>query len=402
MSLFKSFKKALGFPEDYNNDLGDLSDLEDRDDDVTNSGDNETSSEPETSSSVQNKLISDSYILSLATEIVNSVAPESSDNEILISSVSTTLSKHIPMIAERGKQEAERKYLKERIPLIRELNELKKQISDKDSQTERSANVLLNPLKKQIDDLQKQVLNLEAEREQLQLENKYMAERIRGSMPENIIAQTDSDSDYKQLLEENIKLKKEISNLNTQLQNTLSVEEQESFKQSFEQQVEKFEEILTKKETELKKLRVDKSELTSECQKLASRVAIDDEKIDSLEKKVAELHKTIQTNLFDHATEQDKLNREIKRLSVMISEPEKQQKVPRKTKTKDNNITKTESAQTTTDSLAIDELMDSTEWFTAPEPGPRIKDPEVTENFGYKETVRKKTQKYDENQLTLF
>ncbi len=401
MSLFKSFKRALGFPDDYSNDLGDISDLEDRDDDVKINENKVHTVNEDTDVTVQQNLISDEYILNFSTEIIDSVAFESDNREVLIASVSTTLSKQLPLVAERGRQEAENKYARVHASLAREINELRRQISESASSQGQHNDEQIKNLKKQIDELNKQIMSLEAEREQLQLENRYMADRIRGTFSENVIPTQSPDSNYKELIEENENLKKENSFLKSRLQEMPSAEEQEQFKKNIELQVEKFENILTRKESEIKNLRQEKIELTQECQKYANRIAVDDEKIDSLEKKVAELHKTIKTNLFDHATEQDKLNKEIKRLASLITDPDKQPKAPKKVKQKNDNLNR-EKPKEAVDSLAIDELMDNTEWFTAPEPGPRIKDPEVTENFGYKETVRKKSQKYDENQLTLF
>ena len=51
---------------------------------------------------------------------------------------------------------------------------------------------------------------------------------------------------------------------------------------------------------------------------------------------------------------------------------------------------------------AIDELMDSTDWFVAPDPVPLKKDPEVEENFGYKEPAKKNEAPEDDRQLTLW
>lgn len=45
--------------------------------------------------------------------------------------------------------------------------------------------------------------------------------------------------------------------------------------------------------------------------------------------------------------------------------------------------------------------MDSTDWFTAPEPTPLKKDPEV-EDFGYKEPPAKKASRDDDKQLSLW
>ena len=51
---------------------------------------------------------------------------------------------------------------------------------------------------------------------------------------------------------------------------------------------------------------------------------------------------------------------------------------------------------------AIDELMDSTDWFIAPEPVPLKKDPEVEEDFGYKEPPARKASRDEDKQLSLW
>lgn len=403
MSLFKSVKKALGFPDDYNDDLDDLADLEDADDDddinssyIENNGN--TDSEKDV---IPTKLVSDEFILNLAEDIVKVFGPEQPDKALLITSVSTLLAQNLPFVAEMGRQEAENSYLRERAPLIRELNDLKKKSSDIETQRERfEVNRLNNERQKRalndkLEDYQKQILILEAEHEQLLLENKYMADKIRGIMPSDATPTAAQNTGYKQLAAENTKLQREISDLRAKLLEVSDIDI-EKFQNEFEQQVNLLEERLKNKDEEIKQLRQDNGQLSLESQKLSTRVSVDDEKINALEIKVAELHKTIQTNVFDHAAEEEKLQNEIKRLTANLSKLETGKDESTKNK-KSSKAQKSDSKP-----LAIDELMDSTDWFSAPEPGPRQKDPEVTENFGYKNQLKKKSQKPDDNQLTLF
>lgn len=402
MSLFKSVKKALGFPEDYNDDLDDIADLEDVDDDdydlSSTDVDNNIGSDKNV---ISTKLVSDEFVLNLAEDIVKIFGSDQPDKALLITSVSTILAQNLPFVAEMGRQQAENSYLRERAPLVRELNELKKRTSDIDTQREHyEVNRLNNERQKRalndkIEDFQKQILILEAEHEQLLLENKYMADKIRGIMPPDTTPTAAQNSGYKQLAAENTRLQREIDNLRAKLLEVSDIDI-EKFQNEFEEQVNQLEDKLKSKDEEIRALRQDNGQLSLESQKLNSRVIVDDEKINALEIKVAELHKTIQTNLFDHAAEEEKLQNEIKRLTTSI------------TKKESNNIDSSKgrkaakTQKTDAEPLAIDELMDSTDWFAAPEPGPRHKDPEVTENFGYKNQLKKKTQKTDDNQLTLF
>ena len=88
--------------------------------------------------------------------------------------------------------------------------------------------------------------------------------------------------------------------------------------------------------------------------------------------------------------------------------PETQKKPRKQNKKREQAVEKPveaeQPAQTTgTVKLsAIDELMDNTDWFVAPEPIPVKKDPEVEEDFGYKEPPAKKTARDDDKQLSLW
>ena len=148
------------------------------------------------------------------------------------------------------------------------------------------------------------------------------------------------------------------------------------------------------------------------------------------EEKLAEIDKlksTIENNLYAHAEAEAELRAEIKRLNELLIAPRAtnaEEPAPstyaapapatkrRKKKRKSGHeysaqfpgMTDAETQQEPqpVKISAIDELMDSTDWFVAPDPVPLKKDPEVEENFGYKEPAKKNEAPEDDRQLTLW
>ena len=158
---------------------------------------------------------------------------------------------------------------------------------------------------------------------------------------------------------------------------------------------------------------------------LQKQLADSAKEAESAYREIESLRSTIESNLYAHAAAEAELKAEISRLKepmpietsfsetaetkVTQPQPQPQKKKNRKNRRRKEKfqseqlagLADTEPHQQVKIS-AIDELMDSTDWFVAPEPIPLKKDPEVEENFGYKEPAKKPDVLDDDRQLTLW
>lgn len=414
MSLFSKIRKSLGFPDEYE-DLDDLADLEDADDLEIPV---RTESKPASRSHVEEPITSGSMkaiTQSMADNIV-AVAKFCDTPDQFREEVMRVFNSNLPQLANDVRNQSEKAWIKERASLVKELSDHKVARGEFDSQKQMYEHSKLSndrqrrAMHDRVTDMQRQIAQLEAEREQLTLENQCMANKLRGVVSP-VINMTDetSKNDIRRLTTENNTLRRELTSLrreNMALKSTAQQPATEDAAEVKKREEERLQfvidiENLKKKVRDLSR---DRESLTDENRELGHRIAVDNEKINSLEQKVAELHKTIETNLTDHAHDEENMRKEIKRLNELIAAAEikpAKEKAPRTRKVAAPKATETD-AEATQKISAIDELMDNTDWFIAPQPGPRQKDPEVTENFGYKESSKKKQHKVDDNQLTLF
>ena len=254
----------------------------------------------------------------------------------------------------------------------------------------------------------------------------------------------------------------QIANLNTRLEERpespeLSPEQQQALAE-IEQRMQQFEEIKAKKDKTIANLseenesmartladvRTKCDELSAGHDSLASQHNLLSEEADSLRAEVSKLradnntlsseneslkaeNKSLLDAAFDasmptDSAEVEELRSEVRRLTELINiastEPRQRQKRGRKKKqTAENPAADLPAEPTTLEEAtlpliddapsgqakisAIDELMDSTDWFKAPDPIPLKKDPVVEEEFGYKEPP-KRPNLDSEKQLSLF
>lgn len=337
MSLFSSFKKALGFPDEYE-DLDDLSDLEDSD-------------TPEAGSD---------------TELV--------EQEEIISDDP----------------------LRQEIPHTPDL-----QASEK-----------VNAL---IDKLNARIQELEAEHEQLKLENKCMADKLRGDASPVIAASHAATSPADK--EEIKRLQSELRHVKTRLsqseQKVASLTDQMSKTDDSE---------LTSLKSIIAGLRSDNTRMTDQLRQSESRIEEARKENEDLNARIEQLSIRLKTEADNHDRERDSLTAEIKRLSHLLQATDastapvppvqeessaaptaKNRRKRNKGKRRYQDTVLPEMTEPTVKISAIDELMDNTDWFIPAEPGPRPKDPDTEENFGYREPTKKSTKNNtDKNQLTLF
>ncbi len=228
--------------------------------------------------------------------------------------------------------------------------------------------------------------------------------RISGQIEELAASRNNSTKEVEQLMAEIDRLKKEADGLKA------IVEDSEANRKDSDELKD-----------ELKSLSADNDALKSQLSRLSmekQKLGAEIEKLNAENKHLRETSPVQPTD----SEEVNELRNEVRRLTDLINsaeiEPTYRSKRGRKKKRHAETSARYENSQPQAETestlplmeatrpapakiSAIDELMDSTDWFTAPDPVPIKKDPEVEEEFGYKEPVRKPTLDSDK-QLSLF
>lgn len=405
MSLFNSFKRALGFPDEFDDLEEDYSDLEDNDLEVEEiiAEQAATVNMPDESAAGDDVLIS---------EIVDGIIQCDNENEATRRSALNDLVSRMLNAYRSRCQDIEEAHWNDHLTAVnKENSQLKSEIERNDKKLKEFEMASLSTtrqkraMNERLSEMERQISSLEAEREQLQLENRYMINKLRGSSMPVVNAAGPLAEELKRLNEETQAQKKELNHVKLQL-----AEAEKRLRQSnagdtitpeqlleVEEKLKEFEKIKNNKEVRIKSLSEKVKDLEQENTNLAERLNAELSKSRDLSEQVRQLNDTVAQNLKDNAAFCDELREENRRLTSMINSGD----TPGK-KTISHSRAKTSAKDKSLKISAIDELMESTDWFEATPPGPRIKDPEVLENFGYKETPKKPSKKTNDNQLTLF
>ncbi|MCM1348411.1 MAG: hypothetical protein NC338_03285 [Firmicutes bacterium] len=475
MSLINSLKRALGFPNEFDGDDDDdlLDDeLNDDDEELRDDPDLEEldladetpgqDSSPTPPSDVEIAAVATGifdvvlkYFNSHQPEIVQKCLDLDVQRKLLIEEVDTDLRERLAALADIACRRGENRWAEKQQKMGAELMKLKSEYNTVRQQREEFQSAQLSATRQKraltdrIKDLENQVVTLEAEREQLQLENRSMANRIRNTdfpvvgTPQPAADSTELQKQIETLQQENNELKEKLQvaeNSSAKLQKEL--EEARRFSNMGNPERDAELEELEKQLTPLKEL---KDAAEAKVIALTRELKESDATIKTLQKRVTEsaaqaqqsseeiesLRATIEKNLYTHATVESELRKELELLkqTSSLSEnpaaeakspdeaanadsstpgtyPKKKHRKKRKNSRQQQEATLsgiTDEAETPAVKIsAIDELMESTDWFVAPEPVPLKKDPEVEENFGYKEPQKKNDTPADDRQLTLW
>lgn len=464
MSLLSSFKKALGFPDEYDEEL----DAMESDTDIT--GTAAVSSEPapkqeisiDTATAVPEHPDTEAIaalpgkIFDAVIELFNATQPEfvkqcldtDAQRKYIIENIDKSVRQRFDEETAAARRRGEQLWEAEKKRMSSDLDKLKSQYHSLQQQREEFQSAQLSAarqkraMNERIHDLENQVNTLQAEREQYQLENRSMLNKLRVAGVRNS-GNGDTEAELQRLAEENVSLQDRITTLNTrieqdkatidELQKSLAErpeadpalsEEHQAAIAEIEEQIKQFENIKKKKDAKIAELQSAAKRTATHINKIEEELAARDSAIEKLTDEAASLRKTIETNLYAQATSESELKQEIERLKELINaaEEKKTEKSRRATNkhkasiVEDNGETTYEakkqpeavdtkenvSEPTTVRISAIDELMDSTDWFVAPDPVPLKKDPSVEEDFGYKEPVVRKTNRDDDKQLSLW
>lgn len=450
MSIINSLKRALGFPGDFDGDEdleeGDLND-EDLIDDPDPEPDGAAASEgPDidlTAEDAQLHDVSDEEIRSIAEGMFDSVLayfnshqPEmvrrcidiDAQRKLIIENVDADIRTRILALADKACRSGQYRWAEKQQRLGAELMKLKSEYNTARQQREEYQSAQLSAARQQraltdrVHSLEAQVTQLEAEREQYQLENKSMATRLRSisegeqtamapqqpAVPDAAMAEQ-----IEALKAELSAARREAAEGRERIAELTAIVEENSAPEGITLTPEQLEDYheMESRASELRRLK-DKSE--ARVIELTKELRSTEATVEQLQKQLSQAAKKAEATSEEMELLRTQLEdaKSAKTANVAnmanIAKTAEEAPAPRKRKKKSRRRNEasviagfeTETAAPVKIS-AIDELMEDTDWFVAPDPVPLKKDPEVEENFGYKEP-EKKDRKPDDRQLTLF
>lgn len=493
MSILSSFKKALGFPDEFEEEDDLDSDFEQTEDKQKHAAPKTeraddiaaTATNPPTETSFDSALPGE--VFDAVIELFNATQPDfvskclsvEKQREYLMERINKSLRDRLAAESENARRngamqwEAEKRRMTGDVEKLRsEYHSLKQQREEFQS-AQLSAARQKRALSERIHDLENQVSTLESDREQLQLENRSMINKLRVANVRNASDDADTEAQNKRLAQENVDLTDRVKELQSELNkqnqasSTLQKEngnlkaETEKFKaeteslririEAMQEELDKaaadvdkqtaiaeieatlqeFEKIKARKDKKISDLTVENSRLTNEVKAAGTKMITAEKAVAESKEEISRLRLELDTIRKEAVETSEQLREEIKRLTRLINETETERaSQPKKSRhskkrNKENALSvqepvtppltavtediQPENTETPTDDIisttvkisAIDELMDSTDWFTAPEPTPLKKDPEV-EDFGYKEPPVKKVSRDEDKQLSLW
>lgn len=429
MSLLSSFKKVLGFPDEYDEepDATEVEvDVQAHANDILPA---DNSAQPGTNASVQptesdllEVRLTDAAIpgevLDAVIKQFNATQPDfvkeclslEAQRSFILERMETSLLEKLRAEAEEARRVGLRQCEAERTKMASDIQRMKADKTKMVRQKEEFENAQLSAtrqkraLKERVTDLEQQVEQLEADREQLQLENRTLINKLRVADVKSKIADG-SDVEIDSMVRENLTLTDRVRQLETDLEEARKASEQSTDTQipqevmdEIESRLAEFEDLKQRKDkriAELEKSLFDTiSESNDSTRRLNSAIEEKDHEITDLQAEIKRLTQLINASEYQKPQNKKK-NRNLNKTSASDEVRETE------SESAETDDMPTPSAEATPKISAIDELMDSTDWFTSPDPILPKKDPEVEELFGYKEPQRKPSTDND-RQLSLF
>lgn len=460
MTLLDKMRRAFGFVHDDETEIftddppsdpadksvpadkPDLSDLSDISVPADSSG---QYTEPSTDDSVTALA---SAMLAEVVGLFNSFQPEfiarcldpDRQQTLLAESLTPALRSALAEMADRERQrianaaEKERASLDARLKQLTERNEEleRRRAEFKDEQL--SASRQKRALKERVNDLERQIEKIEGEKEQLELENRSMLNKLRAAAVAETAAQeappspgspttTDTEAletaraetareleaskaEAAKAAENAEALTRDLESARAEAAGTaekLAAAEadrdeyrrQVELLQGIAEQAEKFADTVEKRDARIAELKARLKDTEN-----------DRKEIDRLAAENRSLRSTIEANLYEHATEMSALRRQMEDSKPRRGRPRKPRPEPVDTTaadalTADDKPKKTSSRQSRI--TAIDEFIESNEWLMAPSPEElAAKAEEPSPDFGYHAPAHKATIHDDDSQLTLF
>lgn len=349
-------------------------------------------------------------------EFVKQCLDTDAQKKYLINAINSSIRHQLETVTESARRAGGHKWDNERENMSREMDKLKEKCSGLVTRQEELKNAKLSAdrqrraLNERIHDLENQVNTLIAEKEQYELENRSMLNKLRvaGVTGAAGTQQPEPDNDELEGLKATIG---KLSDENAALKNEKA--ELESRIASLEQNNTSIEKQLSEANDEISsyKLTVDQTKakdqiseaMLNEWRKKATE---SEKRYKEAQDDIKSLESTIQSNLMAHAKSEDELR---KQLEEAKSHSESDNQTSAIDNASDANSPDGESTSPKRRRgrpkkpkiSAIDDMIDSTDWLVAPPlPAKKEKDDE-NDDFGYKAPVRK-SHPDDEKQLSLW
>ncbi len=418
MSIFSSLKRAFGLGDNYDADEQDFEETEE----TSYSSEETPSSLPEIQINQDESLSGDIFegVITLFNQIQPEFVRQCIDTEAqktyilenIQSSLKERLENEVRTARLRGQQlwEEERRRLGEEVETLRHQKETLEQKREESKSQRLSAERQKRALVERVHDLETQLLSAEAEKEQYVLENRSMLNKLRVASVTSGGASDDTIG--------------EIENLNAQLE-TLRKESEDRRLDSehfeavaaahipvIENLLETIDELVKELATKNARMNADAlslSQLQEELKDATETIAKQKRRIDSLRssqdrdvRQIADFNRLVKEKdafISTLKAEIDELNRTI---ALNIEDAARMMEKNGNSSSNDAKSRKSRKKKQKPHISAIDELLDSTDWFVAAPPPPKQKEPEKEDDFGYKAPPQRKSHPDDDKQLSLW
>lgn len=416
MSLFNHIKRAFGLGANYDSDDSDF-------EDATESAPDSRAVAPQMPAVVEpiehntDKALS-ADIFDGVIKLFNNTQPEfvrecmdtDAQKEYILrnidSSLQERLEKEVNSAKMRGQMlwEEQMRKLDKEVETLRHEKETLEQKREESKSQRLSAERQKRALIERVHDLETQILTLEAEKEQYILENRSMLNKLRVASVTSGGASEDAVDEIERLSYELEAARKKADE---------SELETEHHKAIADAHVPVMEYLLSIIDELVKEVNAGNDKSAEELDKVKEELCSANKTISRLNKKINALTFAQEQNSGDISTlsesirEKDstiaQLRKEIEELQshaifdISEEKPAKPENKKAKTANKPNRKPKQQPRIS-----AIDELLESTDWFVAPTLPENQKEPEKDDDFGYKAPTPRKVHPDDDKQLSLW
>lgn len=359
-------------------------------------------------------------MLSAVVELFNSTQPEfvskcldtDAQKEYLLQNISADVAERMRQAVRRAHDMGLREWDDTRRRLVEEVETLRQQKEQLEQRREESKGERLSnqrqkrALTERVHDLEMQVTTLEAEKEQLSLENRSMVNRLRvAGLGEGAV----DPQATAQMLDELEKLRKDNAEIDTlRLQLKELSEAKDKAEADSDARIAGLTESSAKAEQRAQAAENSLAEANGQIASLNSDLQQRDDIIRNLNLKLAEAlreaDRLAQKDVYDMS------HLELTEIPDIIPLPEKEKKptadstetAEKKPRQKRGRRKRSEEKPPAKRFSAIDEMMDSTDWFDSTPPPRQEKNEKTDDDFGYKAPPKRTPPADDDKQLSLW
>lgn len=419
MSIIKKIRRSLGINADDDDDIADIT----QDEELSAAsadrpGEAEAAGECNPTCPADDSLPAD--MLTAVVELFNSTQPEfvsrcldtDAQKQYLLEHISADVAGRMRQAIKRAHDMGLQEWEQTRRGLVEEVETLRRQKEQLEQSREESKGERLSnqrqkrALTERVHDLEIQVSTLEAEKEQLSLENRSMLNKLRvAGLGEGAVdpqATSQMIEELERLREENA----EMSAIREKIENLTA--EKEQAEAHLGSRISALSDSASEAERRAVKLEKDLAESSQTVERLNSDLQQRDDIIRNLNLKLAdalrEADRLAKKDVYDMS------HLELTEIPDVIPTPDnEQQRTAGKPVQKEKKARQKRGRRKRDENLpapkrfsAIDELMDSDDWFVSTPP-PRQEKPEKNDDdFGYKEPPKKNPPADDDRQLSLW